>query len=166
MRPYDFLKNPILLELFETEPKVRRFLDKIRTWPTFDCWLWSGYCDPEGYGRSTTLSSGQKVHFAVHRLMLAAKLNRPLAKIACACHTCDTPACCNPEHLVAADVRWNNTDRAIKGRSATRFSDSEVRVMRQLHLAGVSTHGLAKLYQTSTSTTWRIVNNVSREYAK
>ena len=36
------------------------------------------------------------------------------------CHSCDTPGCCNPEHLWKGTYKQNSQDMAKKGRHATQ----------------------------------------------
>lgn len=44
----------------------------------------------------------------------------------CVCHKCDTPACCNPDHLFIGTFKDNNDDRAMKGRSYYPVGDLNV----------------------------------------
>jgi hypothetical protein len=77
---------------------------------TSGCWLWTGACTPRGYGQLWA-NGGLKY---THRLVLAHKLGKPLR--ANALHTCDTPACCNPDHLYEGDQAANAADRERRGR--------------------------------------------------
>lgn len=75
------------------------------------CWLWKGTVDRDGYG---VFGNGR-----AHRIVLAEKLGRPLRRDEVARHACDTPACCNPNHLVEGTQIENVADRVLRRRSAT-----------------------------------------------
>lgn len=75
------------------------------------CWLWPGFLI-EGYGHTTF--RGKTV--AVHRKALELKIGRLLTSEECACHSCDTRNCCNPDHLWAGTKLDNNFDSVRKGR--------------------------------------------------
>ena len=59
------------------------------------CIEWTGFRDKDGYG---TISYKCK-KTRVHRIMLEGKLGRPIAAGMKALHSCDNPACYNPDHL-------------------------------------------------------------------
>ncbi len=86
------------------------FWSRVRFGEHDECWPWTGYTDPEGYGHL----SYQGERWLAHRLAL--KLSNGIEPEA-ACHSCDTPPCCNPSHLIPATRAWNCEDRAAKGRN-------------------------------------------------
>ncbi len=63
------------------------------------------------------------------------------------CHTCDTPCCCNPDHLFAGTPRDNIRDMMAKGRRPhTRLTWDDVAQIR----ASTSTHAkLAAAFKVS-----------------
>ncbi len=75
------------------------------------CWIWTGYTNLLGYGE---ISIGQKV-WRVHRLAHLLFIGPLLPKMQ-VCHTCDTPACFNPQHLWLGTARENRLDAVKKGR--------------------------------------------------
>ena len=78
-----------------------------------DCWLWTGAHLETGYGHMW--HPGEKKVRRVPRLAYEA-WNGPLPDGRHVMHTCDTPACFNPEHLVLGSRADNMVDASTKGR--------------------------------------------------
>ena len=74
------------------------------------CRLWVG-ATRHGY---PAVRVGSKV-MGGHRLMLEAKLGRPLRAGAFACHHCDNPGCMEPRHLYEGDASRNMLDAYRRG---------------------------------------------------
>lgn len=84
--------------------------------PNSGCWLWTGYCNSDGYGRTTINGKVIGAHRLSYRLFCG---EIPLgAEIM---HKCDTPACVNPDHLKAGSHLENMTDSYRKGRLGNRL---------------------------------------------
>lgn len=77
------------------------------------CWEFLGNRNQQGYG--FTSYRGQS--WPAHRLMLTLAKG-PIPPKHKACHTCDFPPCCNPDHLFSATQKANGEDMAAKRRSA------------------------------------------------
>lgn len=78
------------------------------------CWLWNGARDKDGYGvfqldRKTT-QRAIRVMFALTHERLPNGVVR---------HTCDTPACARPEHLVDGTPQQNTQDMIRRRRKAS-----------------------------------------------
>ncbi len=76
-----------------------------------DCWEWTGYRLPSGYGQSSV--SG--VLFYAHRAAWE-HAKGPIPPGLFVCHRCDNPPCCNPAHLFLGTHRDNMADMSAKGR--------------------------------------------------
>ena len=75
------------------------------------CWNWTAYKNNEGYGRLR--AGGEKV--LAHRLSYSI-FKGEIAEGLFVCHTCDNPACINPEHLFLGTHQDNVSDCVAKGR--------------------------------------------------
>lgn len=84
------------------------------------CWIWQGLCIPyrnmKPGGRGYPATNYRTQNVRIHRKMLELKLGRPLLPKAQACHECDTPPCCNPDHLWEGNNSKNMKDAGAKGR--------------------------------------------------
>lgn len=136
-----------------------------------ECWLWTGYGTPRGYG---TLITRDQRHIYAHRVSYELH-HGPVPAGLFVCHSCDTPSCVNPAHLWAGTAQQNTLDMLRKGRSNTprgenctnsKLTDQQVREILAVYSgrAGQQTE-LARQYGVSLSQICRIVNRKSRRSA-
>lgn len=90
-----------------------RFWSKVDRKSASECWLWTGCFDSRGYGQikfNTRKLSAHRVSWElVNKQAPGARIVR---------HSCDTPACVNPAHLLIGTHGDNVADRVRRGRSA------------------------------------------------
>jgi len=91
--------------------KPRPLMDRL--WEKVDqsagpdaCWPWTASRQPGGYGVIDKQS--------VTRILMGLEKGDPRVVR----HTCDSPPCCNPAHLVIGSVHDNHRDMVERGRSA------------------------------------------------
>jgi hypothetical protein len=87
--------------------------------PNSGCWLWTGGCDRDGYGLMRFGNGGRPTSGSAHRAMWQFR-NGPMPNDRYACHSCDTPACVNPDHIWPGTPQENNDDCVAKGRKRNR----------------------------------------------
>lgn len=89
--------------------EVERFMSKIHKAEN-GCWLWSAYRMKNGYGLFRTPAKNELAHRASFRLFNGPLDTRDVM------HSCDTPACVNPEHLKLGTRKENMQDAKQKMR--------------------------------------------------
>lgn len=130
--------------------------------PFSGCKLWLGNTDKKGYGRIT--HRGRKCF--VHRLVKMMQLGISLSPEQLVLHKCDTPLCCNPEHLFVGTKSDNAQDMIRKGRDSYRLGEAnhsakcktaDVIRIKSLKASGLSCRAVAEAVGVTTS----IVENIS-----
>ena len=106
-------------------PTKELILSRIRINKETNCWEWQGARNPKGYGR---LTLWYKMWYS-HRLAYTI-WKGPIPEKRFVCHHCDTPPCCNPDHLFLATHRENFIDAANKGRVGKLLSPKQVREIK------------------------------------
>ena len=94
-----------------SRPLVDRFHEKYERVPFGACWIWVGALDTDGYGM-IAVGRGPK---SAHRISWILK-NGEIPDGKHVLHTCDNPACVNPDHLFLGTHSDNMKDGVKKGR--------------------------------------------------
>jgi hypothetical protein len=125
------------------------------------CHLWTGTLYASGYGCFWFEGKNRKAH----RVAFFLKHGRwPTPNCL---HSCDTPACCNDEHLFEGTHADNVADRDAKGRQRTplgvghgsaKLTEGKVARIRMLNASGVSQRELGRRFGISSRHASRIVN--------
>lgn len=81
------------------------------------CWLWTG-AKHGGYGRIYWQEGIKKYRATAHRV-IASLVFGEIGREVVVRHSCDTPACINPDHLSCGTQRDNVNDRVVRGRGGS-----------------------------------------------
>lgn len=120
------------------------------------CWNWTGSVNKSGYGSVRVGPTSVLAHRAAYFLVVG-----PLSD-KCVCHTCDNPACCNPDHLFLADHAGNMADLKAKGRrkgvncgsrnGRAKLSNQAAEEIREKRAGGAILKDIASAYGVGIST--------------
>ncbi len=131
-------------------------------WPkiikTESCWFWTAAKTHLGYGQFG-IPTGRYCKTAyAHRIAYSLSFGE-IPKGLLVLHRCDTPSCCNPDHLFVGTNADNVRDRNSKGRQNkgetvvfAKLKESEVIEIRRLYASGgVMQKQLANQFGVTTS---------------
>lgn len=134
------------------KPLLDRLMSKAHAIPFSGCLIWTGDCDKDGYG----VISNQGKRIATHRAAYALFKGPPEKFV---CHTCDVPACINPDHLYDGTNSDNMRDRSRRGRAnlakgerhgRSRFTQADVQTMRDMRSSGKTLCQIAKIFDVKS----------------
>ena len=116
------------------------------------CWLWTESINNSGYGTNWFEGKAECAHrtsWIIH--------NGRIPKGNYVLHKCDVRHCVNPDHLFLGTQKENLLDMARKGRSTSRFSETEVRAMKEMRLAGMTLKTIGEAFGVRRQTIHEIV---------
>lgn len=92
-----------------------RFWSKVKVGSWRQCWPWTGAVRRKDEGYGAFWLDGR--HQPANRVALVLSgVEVPEGMVAC--HRCDNPCCCNPNHLFVGLPKDNDADRVAKGRQS------------------------------------------------
>ena len=124
------------------------------------CWNWKAYKNPAGYGQ---VRVDWKL-WLTHRLAWACHKGS-IPDTLLVLHTCDNPACCNPEHLFLGTHLDNVADKELKGRGnkgevnpSAKLTLQDVRYIKQELAKRRSQSALAREFSVNRSCICKIAS--------
>jgi hypothetical protein len=93
--------------------KISQFEKRFIPEPNSGCWIWTEYCNHQGYGRWRY--DGKRI--GAHRISWMLYCG-PISGGLSVLHHCDNPSCVNPDHLFLGTHDDNMRDMTAKGRSS------------------------------------------------
>lgn len=111
------------------------------------CWIWSGPVNNKGYGY-ISINGDFKL---AHRLSFSL-IKGVIPEGAHLCHSCDTPRCCNPDHLTVGDAQYNTIDSLVKGRRRVKLDINKVKEIRALYADGTPRKVLMDVFEVGKTT--------------
>lgn len=148
-----------------TEKDIARFWEKVSVSSSIDeCWNWTRYLDPHGYGGFRHGGRSGRCRIA-HRVAFELTYGE-IPDGLVICHKCDNPTCCNPNHLFQGTHADNVRDKVAKGRQhrgenhpGSKLTAKQVQSLRQRYAAGKDTvASLASELGVHEETIRKIVN--------
>lgn len=143
-----------------------RFWSRVSVGLKLRCWNWRGVKDENGYGKfrmeGKTLRAPRVAFWLRHG-------HWPEN----ACHKCDNPTCCNPDHLFDGTRSDNMQDMVRKGRhlrgaprgeahGSSVLTNEKVHQMRAIYALGeTSISTIAKMFDCTFSTVQRVISRKS-----
>lgn len=101
---------------FDFDEKFRERFNKKLSKQDNGCWLWTGYGNDEGYGRTNFHGRSIVAHRAAF-LLNGQKIPQGMLVR----HKCDVRRCCNPDHLELGTPQQNCQDTSDRGRCNPRI---------------------------------------------
>lgn len=152
-----------------SRPKSRmtlqeRLISYVIPEPYSGCWLWTGavYHPGTQFEYGALRANGKTI--GAHRLSYQLFRGEIPEHLHC-CHKCDTPLCCNPDHLFLGTNKENHMDASRKGRTprgersgSAVLKNNDVLEIRRLHKTGRWNYPkLGELFGVDFSAIYKIV---------
>jgi hypothetical protein len=153
------------------KPVIDRVLDRVVRIPFSGCWIFTGAVNEAGYGIVGTGGRGEPTD-RTHRITYRHYCG-PIPDGMFVCHSCDTPACCNPDHLFLGTNHDNVKDMLRKGRNSppprnphvvgsvhpgAKLHESIIPEMRKLYAEGWTQKQIAEKYGVARQTVSKVLN--------
>lgn len=126
------------------------------------CWLWTASKDVYGYGRFRLRKSHSDTRIKSHRIAYCLSKGF-IDSTVCVLHSCDTPPCCNPDHLSAGTQSDNSNDMVAKKRYSfgeqypkSKLTEESALEILKLKAANISPYVIAKMYGVSPTTVYHV----------
>lgn len=96
--------------------ELEKFWARVSVGGADECWEWTGFRMPKGYGSMTFHRSGKPVTFTSHKMAYAIRFGVVEEGEVVRHSVCDNPPCCNPAHMATGSHQDNSDDCKAKDR--------------------------------------------------
>jgi len=130
------------------------------------CFEWTGSKAGRGYGVISFFKRNVYVHRISYRIFIGKIPNNLFV-----CHSCDNPACFNPEHLFLGTPKQNVEDMIKKGRAVytkkgeykgkRKYTNDDYKEMRLMKQKGFSVRDIRQTFSISPAQIFRILKNIT-----
>lgn len=152
------------------KPVIERVLEKVVRIPFSGCWIFTGAINDAGYGIVGMGRRGEpndRSHRITYRHYCGSIPDGMFV-----CHSCDTPACCNPDHLFLGTNQDNVNDMVRKGRNSkpprnphvvgsvhpgAKLHEDDIPEVRKLHAQGLTQKQIAEKYNVCRQTISKVL---------
>lgn len=116
------------------------------------CMLWKGATNKDGYGNLLWRGRYHKAHRLSWEIA-----NGPIPAGLRACHACDNPPCCNPDHLFLGTQTENIADMDRKKRRRPAYGEANTNakltpeIIREIRASRMFQKDIAALYGVTQS---------------
>ena len=147
--------------LEELEPHRERFISSISIGEPDECWLWRGGTFESGYGYFHACGLMLRAHRVAFKLFKGKDPGQLLVR-----HSCDTPLCCNPIHLLLGDWQDNMDDKVARGREShetgmRKLNINQVREVRRLRASGMTMLQISKVTLITEASVGNLLRGVT-----
>ena len=139
---YKARKNGFAVPFQKCGVKQPEFWSLVNKKSETECWTWLGKVNQWGYGRYQF----NGVYAMAHRVSYELTYTKVIKGLI-AIHTCDNPACCNPNHIILGTHADNQADKFKKGRQAkgevvgtSLLTEAQVKEARKKYIPKVVTY--------------------------
>lgn len=136
--------------------------------PGGECWVWMGKKFKQGYGYLRYGGRSCKAHRLAWELT-----NGPIPAGMSILHACDNRPCVNPSHMSIGTQTENNADCFAKGRfargeraSKAKLAEAQVLEVLAALQRGESQNSVAKRYEVSSTSIWKIATGQSWKHLR
>lgn len=156
------MPRPQFIEIELNPHQIKKFWSKVIIGGDDECWPWTGFVNPHGYGVINLWSTSRNKYITFLSNRIAYTLGHNRQPSMCVLHTCDNAKCCNFKHLYQGTDADNVRDRESRHRRkapigsaaglAKLTEESVIRIKARLKSPDVNMSAIAREYGVTQGT--------------